>query len=56
MFNFFKKNPTKDLEKRHKVLMQEAMSLQRNGDLKGYAAKLDEAEKVMDKIVELSNK
>lgn len=54
MFGFFKKNPTKELEKQHKVLLEEAMALQRGGDLKGYAVKLIEAEKLMDKIVELS--
>lgn len=54
MFNLFKKNPTKELEKQHKVLLEEAMALQRKGDLKGYAVKIDEAEKVMDKIVELT--
>ena len=54
MFGFFKKNPTKELEKQHKLLLEEAMALQRKGDLKGYAVKIGEAEKLMDKIVELS--
>jgi hypothetical protein len=54
MFGFFKKNPTKELEKQHKRLMEEAMAIQRSGDLKAYAVKIDEAEKLMDKIVELS--
>ena len=54
MFDFFKKNPAKALEKQHERLMQEAMALQRSGDLKAYAAKIDEAEKVMDRIVALN--
>lgn len=51
MFGLFKKNPVKELEKKHQRLLEEAMNLQRNGDLKGYAAKLSEAEVVMDEIV-----
>jgi hypothetical protein len=54
MFGFLKKNPTKELEKQHKILLEEAMALQRGGDIKGFAAKTAEAEKMMDKIVELS--
>jgi hypothetical protein len=54
MFGFFKKNPTAALEKQHKKMMEEAMAVQRSGDLKAYAVKIVEAEKLMDKIVELS--
>ena len=53
MFGLFKKNPTKELEKQHERLLEEAMQLQRKGDIKGYAAKTAEAERVMDQIVEL---
>lgn len=53
MFGLFKKDPIKQLEKEHKRLLEEAMQLQRGGDIKGYAAKSAEAEKVMDKIVAL---
>jgi len=56
MFGLFKKNPTKELEKKHKRLMEEAMAVQRSGDLKAYAVKIDEAEKVMDQIVEMNKK
>ncbi|TXF89074.1 Lacal_2735 family protein [Neolewinella aurantiaca] len=56
MFGLFKKNPIKALEKQHKNLMEEAMALQRSGDLKAYATKIAEAEKVMDKIVAANNK
>lgn len=56
MFGLFKKNPVKELEKQHARLLEEAMNLQRNGDLKGYAAKLTEANEIEDKIIELSKK
>jgi hypothetical protein len=54
MFGLFKKNPTKELEKKHKLLIEEAMNLQRGGDIKGFAAKTAEAEAVMDEIVKLT--
>ena len=47
-------NNYKALEKKHERLLEEAMNLQRNGDLKGYAAKLAEAETVMDEIMKLT--
>lgn len=56
MFNFFKKDPTKQLQKKYERLLEEAMHFQRNGDLKAYAVKIEEAEKVMDEIVELNKK
>ncbi len=56
MFGLFKKNPTKELEKQHKRLMEEAVAVQRSGDLRAYAEKISEAEKLMDKIVELNKK
>ena len=56
MFGLFKKNPTKELEKKHQRLMEEAMTIQRSGDLKAYAAKIEEAEAIMDQIVAARNK
>ena len=56
MFGLFKKNPTKELEKKHKRLMEEAVAIQRSGDLRAYAAKIDEAKKIEDQIVELRKK
>lgn len=53
MFGLFKKDPVKKLEKEYSQLLEEAMALQRGGDIKGYAAKSAEAEKVMDKIIAL---
>ncbi|NJB84809.1 hypothetical protein GGR26_000554 [Lewinella marina] len=53
MFGLFKKDPVKKLEQEYTRLLEEAMQLQRGGDIKGYAAKSAEAEKMMDRIVEL---
>ena len=53
MFGLFKKDPVKKLEKEYSQLLEEAMALQRGGDIKGFAAKSAEAEAVMDKIVAL---
>ncbi len=46
MFGLFKKDPNKKLESAYKKLLEEAMHLQRNGDIQGYARKMEEAEGV----------
>lgn len=53
MFGLFKKDPIKKLEKEHAKLLEEAMNIQRSGDIKGYAAKMAEAEELENKIAEL---
>ena len=53
MFGLFKKDPIKKLEKEYQQLMEEAMHIQRGGDIKAYSAKVAEAEEVMKKIGEL---
>ncbi len=50
MFNLFKSDPNKKLQKQYQKLMKEATDLQRKGDIKGYAMKVAEAEAVNDKI------
>jgi len=50
MFGLFKKDPIKKLEKEHAKLLEEAMNIQRSGDIKGYAAKMAEAEELEKKI------
>ncbi|MFN7118426.1 MAG: DUF6435 family protein [Saprospiraceae bacterium] len=50
MFGLFKKDPIKALQKQYQKLMEEAMHLQRNGDLKGYALKVAEAEAILKQI------
>lgn len=55
MFGLFKKDPIRQLEKEYRKLMEEAMHIQRSGDLRAYAAKIAEAEKIQKKIEELRN-
>lgn len=50
MFGIFKKDPVKALEQEYRKLMEEAMNIQRTGDLRAYAAKIVEAEEVAKKI------
>ena len=55
MFNLFKKkSPTQKLQSQYEKLLEEAMSLQRKGDIKGYAAKTAEAEAIAEKIQSMS--
>lgn len=53
MFGLFKSDPKKKLQKQYAKLMEEAMQLQRGGDIKGYAKKVAEAEEVSKKLDEL---
>ena len=53
MFGLFKKDPIKKLEQEHQKLLEEAMNLQRSGDIKAYAAKMAQAEEVEQKITQL---
>ena len=39
MFNFFKQDPLKKLDKQYRQLLEEARDLQRKGDINGYAQK-----------------
>lgn len=50
MFGLFKKDPIKQLEKQYQALMEEAMHIQRSGDLKAYARKIEAAEKILAEI------
>lgn len=50
MFKFFKKDPVKELEKQYLKLMEEAMFIQRGGDIKAYALKVAEAEEIQKQI------
>ncbi len=53
MFGLFKKDPLKELEKAYARIMEEAMYIQRSGDLKAYAAKIDESEEILRQIEEI---
>lgn len=53
MFNFLKKDPIKELTAKRKKLLEEAMHVQRSGDLKLYASKMeviDKLEKELDAL------
>ncbi len=53
MFNLFKKDPLKELTNKRKKLLEEAMHIQRSGDLKLYAVKMeaiDKLEKELDAL------
>ena len=41
MLSFFKRDPIKALEDRRRKLLAEAMHIQRSGDLKSYAVKME---------------
>ena len=56
MFGLFKKDPVKQLEKKYQALMEEAMHIQRSGDLKAYARKIEAAEKLLAEIEALKAK
>ncbi|MCB0589220.1 MAG: Lacal_2735 family protein [Phaeodactylibacter sp.] len=53
MFGLFKKDPVKKLERQYLKLMEEAMRIQRSGDIKSYSAKVAEAEEIQKRIDEL---
>jgi len=53
LFGFLKKDPVQTLEKQYAKLMEEAMHIQRSGDLKAYARKIEEAEAVQQEIEKL---
>jgi hypothetical protein len=56
MFGLFgKKDKKAELEKKYQQLMEEARDIQRSGDLKAFAFKTAEAEKLMDEIIALKN-
>lgn len=55
MFGLFKKDPAKKLEKEYERLMEKARDVQRSGDLKAYAAIIEESETILTKIDSLKN-
>jgi hypothetical protein len=57
MFSLFRKDPFKKLENQRAKLLEEAMRIQRSGDLRLYAVKMeqiDEIEKQMERIKKVS--
>jgi hypothetical protein len=56
MFSLFKSNPADKLRKKRKKILEEAVGIQRSGDLKAYARKMEEAEELLKKIEALDAK
>lgn len=50
MFKLFQRDPNKKLEIQYQKMLEEAMMLQRKGDIKAYAKKMDEAEQLLKEI------
>ncbi|MDZ4701490.1 MAG: DUF6435 family protein [Rhodothermales bacterium] len=50
MFSFFKKDPTRGLEKKYRALLEQARDAQRGGDIKRYAELTGQAEDVLRSI------
>lgn len=55
MFSFLKKDPVQQLENKRKKLLEEAMHVQRSGDLKLYAVKMEAIDKLEKEIEALRN-
>lgn len=55
MFGLFKSNPVQNLEKKRMKLLEEAMHIQRTGDLKLYAVKMEVIDKLEKEIENLRN-
>ena len=56
MFGLFKKDPVEQLKKEYQTVMEEAMHIQRSGDLKAYARKIEAAERILAEIETLKAK
>jgi hypothetical protein len=56
MFSFVKKDPIQALENKRKKLLEEAMHIQRSGDLKLYAVKMEAIDKLEKEIENLRKK
>ncbi len=56
MLSLFKKDPVKELNNKRSKLLEEAMHVQRSGDLKLYAAKMEAIDKLEKEIEDLQKK
>ena len=55
MFSFLKSDPVKKLQKKKSDLLEKAMHIQRSGDLKLYAAKMEEIDALEKEIDSLKS-
>jgi len=52
MFGFLRKDPLAKLKKEYEAKLEQARDTQRRGDIKGYAALMDEAEQIGKRLEE----
>jgi len=50
MLKFFRSDPKKKLQKAYEAKLQEAMTLQRNGDIRGYSLATEEAQAIYARL------
>jgi len=55
MFEFLKGDPAAKLRKKYEAKMAEAIELQRSGDIRGFAAKTEEAAELEKQLDALEN-
>ena len=55
MFNIFRRNPQKKLQKRYEKKLEEAMKAQRNGKIYEYSTLTAEAEVIREQINNMNN-
>jgi uncharacterized protein YjgD (DUF1641 family) len=53
MFNFFKSDPLKKLKAQHARMLEEAVQIQRSGDLKKYAFHMEAIDKLEKQLEDL---
>ena len=56
MFGWLKKDPRAKLQKAYEAKLTEAMTRQRNGDIRGYSALTAEAEAIKSQMDDLATK
>lgn len=55
MFSFLKNSPTKKLKKQYALVLEQAMSAQRKGDIRLYSELTNKAQNILDEITELES-
>lgn len=55
MFNFFKKDPLKKIEKLYQSKLTEAMNAQRGGNIQEFARLSEEADVILKKLEAMKN-
>lgn len=55
MLSFLKKDPVRDLNSKRAKLLEEAMRIQRSGDLRTYALKMEVIDKLEKEIESLAS-